>query len=498
MTRQLPLLLTATATATATAWLSLIATTTTTTGAHAADDLFLSLNQSDVVRNLPGLSLLAKKPRMLAGYIPVDGEGRELFYWFVESEKGLAAPLVLWTNGGPGCSGMLGGFTEQGPFRPTGDGKLEPNPYSWHKLANIVFIEQPVGVGFSKTKSRAEPYADLNAARDNYRFVLNFFNKYPTLRSQPFYVSSESYGGHYGPTLAKQIVDRGGVPNFRGILIGNPLTSGPMRDAGEFLTFAGHQLLPHPLVEQFMSANCRTDPRQAVCEKYMAEARGLTQGLDPYGLDYPACRVRAEKLALLGKLGLVRTVKNPPPSQPLVVLDKDGSDNDDDHNNAASSRRHRRRQLQYFPPKYDECAEAHLTSYLNRRDVQSALNVQDQKVPWAPCNDWINTVWNRTDPEISMVPTWKYLIEKGNGIKLWIFSGDDDSVCATAQEQMWIWSSGLTATSKWEPWHVDAQVAGYSVRFKGLEFYTVHGGGHMVPTTRPHFALELFRRFLAA
>ena len=97
-----------------------------------------------------------------------------------------------------------------------------------------------------------------------------------------------------------------------------------------------------------------------------------------------------------------------------------------------------------------------------------------------------------------MVPTWKYLIEKGNGLKLWIFSGDDDSVCAPAQEQMWLWSSGLAQTSKWESWHVDNQVAGFTVRFKGLEFFTVIGAGHMVPSTRPAQALELFRRFLAA
>ena len=70
-------------------------------------------------------------------------------------------------------------------------------------------------------------------------------------------------------------------------------------------------------------------------------------------------------------------------------------------------------------------------------------------------------------------------------------------MCATAQEQEWIWTLPTNAATKWAPWHVDGQVAGYTVNFKGLSFATVHGAGHMVPSTRPQAALELFRRFLA-
>ena len=71
-------------------------------------------------------------------------------YWLVESTKDAKNdPVVFWTNGGPGCSGLLGFFTEQGPFKPQKDGKLEMNDYMWNKVANMVFIESPCGVGFS-------------------------------------------------------------------------------------------------------------------------------------------------------------------------------------------------------------------------------------------------------------------------------------------------------------------------------------------------------------
>jgi len=166
-------------------------------------------NTADLITNLPGLSYHeSNKRRMFSGYIPVEGNGRQLFYWFVESDKGLSAPIVLWTNGGPGCSGLLGFLTEQGPFRPDRNGKLIPNEYAWTKLVNMIFIEQPVGVGFSTPDPNGEKsYGDSEAARDNYRFIINFFVRYPELRNNEFYISSESYGGHYMPTLAKELID---------------------------------------------------------------------------------------------------------------------------------------------------------------------------------------------------------------------------------------------------------------------------------------------------
>jgi carboxypeptidase C (cathepsin A) len=74
------------------------------------------------------------------------GGGKEIFYWFVESQRDPAKdPLVLWTNGGPGCSGLTGFLSEQGPFRAAADGSLSVNKYAWNKIANMVFIEQPAG-----------------------------------------------------------------------------------------------------------------------------------------------------------------------------------------------------------------------------------------------------------------------------------------------------------------------------------------------------------------
>ena len=144
---------------------------------------------------------------LLQGYPP---KSKEIFYWFVECQKDPdLAPLILWTNGGPGCSGLAGFLTENGPFRVGYNGTtLIHNSHAWNKLANMVFLEQPAGVGFSPAGPHPQ-YNDANSASDMREFIMKFYNRFPALRAHDFYLSSESYGGHYVPTLAKELVTKG-------------------------------------------------------------------------------------------------------------------------------------------------------------------------------------------------------------------------------------------------------------------------------------------------
>merc|ERR1711990_117297 len=130
---------------------------------YAADVAYSKEALATQVMDLPGRPEGADF-KMFSGYIAV-APTRSLFYWFVESQSDPASdPLILWSNGGPGCSGLAGFMTEQGPFRPTASGNLTLNSESWNKVANMVFIEQPAGVGFSTT-SEAMDYDDAQAAR---------------------------------------------------------------------------------------------------------------------------------------------------------------------------------------------------------------------------------------------------------------------------------------------------------------------------------------------
>ena len=88
---------------------------------------------------------------MHSGYIPVGpNESRRLFYVYVQSEGDPSSdPLILWTNGGPGCSGLQGLLMEMGPLRVSSDGSLVRNRHAWTAFASMIFLEQPAGTGFS-------------------------------------------------------------------------------------------------------------------------------------------------------------------------------------------------------------------------------------------------------------------------------------------------------------------------------------------------------------
>jgi hypothetical protein len=92
---------------------------------------------------------------------------------FVESENNPKTdPIAFWTNGGPGCSGLLGFLTEQGPFKPAADLSLEENEYRWNRIANMVFIEAPAGVGFSYSDDKVDyTTGDAQVAQDNYNLI---------------------------------------------------------------------------------------------------------------------------------------------------------------------------------------------------------------------------------------------------------------------------------------------------------------------------------------
>jgi len=197
------------------------------------------------------------------------------------------------TNGGPGCSGLYGFLTENGPFAThSADLQLSLNPYSWNKIATMVFIEQPCGVGFSYSdqedpfNSKDGDYVtnDAQAKKDNYELVQAFFERFPSFRVNDLYIASESYGGHYMPQLSQEIVNRNSagndpVLNFKGMMVGNPGTNFYSIMPAGLDTFWGHQLISQPLYQGFVD-NCRNAPHfnMTVCEGTMWPCTERSEG----------------------------------------------------------------------------------------------------------------------------------------------------------------------------------------------------------------------------
>jgi Serine carboxypeptidase len=203
--------------------------------------------------------------------------------------------FFITCSGGPGCSGLLGFGTEHGPFRIDGDGNLTMNPYSWNRIANMLYIEQPAGVGFSYFETNGDKYTgDDQSAKDNYYFILNFLQRFPERQKNPFYISSESYGGHYMPQLAMYILKNDfyhSLINFKGFMVGNPYVDPYTNTITQIRAYYNHGLIAKPLFDKWI-VNCENPITWDNDDCYeiqqdMFDAFG--PGINPYALDYPVC-----------------------------------------------------------------------------------------------------------------------------------------------------------------------------------------------------------------
>ena len=124
----------------------------------------------------------------------------EQFIWRYTS------PLLLWLNGGPGCSSLFGMLAEIGPvISDNFSGNFKKNEYSWNTHINLLFIDQPAGVGFSKASDPDFLWTDDVTAENLLYGIKEFLNLFPELKSRSFYVWGESYAGVYIPFLAQKI-----------------------------------------------------------------------------------------------------------------------------------------------------------------------------------------------------------------------------------------------------------------------------------------------------
>ncbi|KAH8725499.1 Alpha/Beta hydrolase protein [Phaeosphaeriaceae sp. PMI808] len=162
-----------------------------------------------------------------AGLLPISddpSETRKLFFWFFPSTQSKAPEeVVIWLNGGPGCSSLSGFLTENGPFTWE-SGTLAPvqNAYSWNNLTNVLWVEQPVGVGYSQGTPNITNEVELgNEFRGFYKSFVDLFGLY----HWKTYITGESYAGFYVPYIADSFIQAGDTKyfNLAGISINDPI-----------------------------------------------------------------------------------------------------------------------------------------------------------------------------------------------------------------------------------------------------------------------------------
>ncbi|XP_019442927.1 PREDICTED: serine carboxypeptidase-like 45 isoform X2 [Lupinus angustifolius] len=428
-----------------------------------------SFSEADKISTLPGQPPV--KFKQYAGYITVDKEQqRALFYYFVEAEVEPASkPLVLWLNGGPGCSSVgAGAFVEHGPFKPSESG-LVKNDYSWNKEASILYLESPAGVGFSYStnKSFYDFVNDQITAKDNLVFLQHWFTKFPEYTNNDFFITGESYAGHYVPQLAQLIVQTKTKLNLKGIAIGNPLLefNTDLNSRAEF--FWSHGLISDSTFEIFTRiCNYSQIRRQVQSGTLSAACAGVnklataevSRYIDSYDVTLDVCLSSADQQAyVLNQLTQLQEVE-----------------------------------------KIDVCVEDETITYLNRKDVQEALHAKLVGIAsWSTCSYILKyDMQNLEVPTISILGT---LVK--SGIRVLVYSGDQDSVIPLLGTRSLVnglaKESGLNTTVSYRAWFEGRQVAGWTQVYGDiLSFATIRGAAHEAPFSQPKRSLVMLKAFL--
>jgi carboxypeptidase C (cathepsin A) len=421
---------------------------------------------SDRILYLPDYPYLGE---MYSGYLKLNDPNKQLHYLFFPSQNNPENdPLVLWLNGGPGCSSLLGWAQEHGPcvFGEESD-KFNINPYSWNKVANMIYLESPTDVGFSINYSKDpddHKTNDVISGQENLQALIAFFKKYPDYKKNDFYISGESYAGIYVPTLAWNVINyNAGVTkadriNLKGILVGNGVTDWNVDTDPALIDFAFTHALYSPEQRADYIVKCKTSYDKKACDdikKIILDSVGSS--INIYDI-YRKCY--HDGLSFLDR---ERVPFNYTPW------------------------------LKASPGLTPPCTDAFgPNEYFNRPDVKHLLNV-DTTITWALCNDAVNK--NYTMSTYGSYYLYKPLIEQG--VRILIYSGDSDGAVPFNGTERWIANLGLNINKPWRSWKItDDKIAGYTINYEGLNFVTVKGTGHMVPQWKPAEAFEMYSKFL--
>ncbi|KAL8120519.1 serine carboxypeptidase-like 34 [Apium graveolens] len=433
--------------------------------------------QADRIGRLPGQPAVSFK--QYSGYVTVnESHGRALFYWFFEAtESPENKPLLLWLNGGPGCSSIGYGEAEElGPFlTQKGQPELRFNNHSWNKAANLLFLESPIGVGFSysNTSSDLNDLGDTITAKDSYIFLVNWFKRFPQFKSHEFYIAGESYAGHYVPQLSEVIFDENKhvskeeYINFKGFMIGNALMDDETDQKGMIDYAWDHAVISDHLFDE-LQLECNFSERNLTdaCNTALQKYYEVYNIIDMYSLYAPSCYKNST--------GSTRQFRMIHGIAPHLFSKHEGW--------------HKK------PAGYDPCLSGYTETYLNRADVQKSLHANVTKIPypWTHCSDSIS-FWN--DAPASVLPVIRKLVN--GGLRVWVFSGDTDGRIPVTATRLTLKKLGLKTVKDWTPWYSSQQVGGWTIEYEGLMFVTVRGAGHQVPTFKPKEGLQLVRHFLA-
>ncbi|KAL0952540.1 hypothetical protein HGRIS_006799 [Hohenbuehelia grisea] len=407
------------------------------------------------------------------GYI--DVEARHLFFYFFESRSDPAKDdVIFWTNGGPGGSSSIGLFMELGPCKVLDEKGPTFHEHSWNSNANIFFIDQPIGVGFSYAEYGESVATTEEAAKDIAAFVAIFFENFEQFKGRAFHMAGESYGGRYLPLFAAEIYDQnawliqnGLTPvNLSSVMIGNGMSD-------------IYSMLPAYYVMQCENASLDPILSVAECVAMKKLIPRCTRWMKAECIDHfdaINCAAATSFCQTSIESPFWKTGKNPYD----MSSDCEGGLNE----------------TFCYP------VISHLSRYLSKLDVQKHIGVDPPaRGNFSAANMDVSAAFALTlDILYPTVDHIGALLE--HGVRVLVYVGSYDWICNWVGNEQWTlameWSGQAAFVNQTlRDWTVDGKFAGRTRSAKGFTFATVHAAGHMVPYDKPVESLKLIQRWMA-
>ncbi|KAG7837048.1 hypothetical protein KL943_001087 [Ogataea angusta] len=411
------------------------------------------------------LSLGVDTVEQYTGYFDINDDDKHLFYWFFESRNDPATdPVILWLNGGPGCSSVTGCLFELGPASLNGT-TLTPihNPYSWNNNASVIFLEQPVGVGYSYS-TRSSVSSTKVAAKDVYAFLELFFTRFAQFVNNDFHIAGESYAGHYIPNIASEILDHADKSfNLTSLLIGNGITD-PLIQYGWYGPMACNASLSG--YKQILSdGDCKKiDDMYSRCKRLVR-----------------ACYRTLSTVTCLPANLYCERILEPFEETGLNVYDIRGPCETQDGNC-------------YLGMDY-------IDKYMNLPEVKEALGAEVDS--YSGCDDDVFRQFILTGDETK--PFQQYIAQVLDaGLPVLIYAGDKDYICNWLGNLAWTealdWKESASyQKAEFKNWYTEFEgLPAGEIKTNGrLTFARVYDAGHMVPHDQPEAALDMVNRWIA-
>jgi serine carboxypeptidase-like clade 1 len=412
----------------------------------------------DLVTEIPGMGNFTEF-KLYSGYVTGRSDSKgdplvNLHYVLAESQDDPTTdPLLIWFNGGPGCSSMLGFSQEHGPYvNEDGTDNFVWNDYSWNTNANVLYLEMPGGVGYSYTKTPdLENFTDTTTSEDNLRGFLDWFeNKFPEYQNHDLYVSGESYAGVYVPYMVLQM-DRHNEAakdsdfkfNLKGFIVGNGVTNWKW-DGDQAYIVGGFPrgLSSLNMQRDQMNNNCNyyyedNDPDNTpVCDQISNKFYEDTGSINVYDI-YRTCWTVND------------TSSTPTLTHGSVELN-------------GEEKQYRRHfgSKDYTPWVYEK-ARSHpmvsagdctwdspVTDHFNNKTVRAAMHIPDEAGVWQECSDTVIYESGHNASE------WIYPLMR-HKYRILHYSGDTDGAVPTEGTQTWMHQMGWEITDPWRPYYYD-------------------------------------------